>query len=305
MKKVVEEADALNKQLTDILKQYRVNDQYIGYTVWVLKNIRRAALDNSELTDPPRFKEVNIAASNKELGRIIKKAKKLLDTEDHDTANELLILIKEMSHTSFAELFYSAHWQHQIALNNELSKMAASADLLSTNDQIDPQSTTQEIVNRVVAAAAKARGKPYNANETIGAELGQAQRMHADGTADVRAAANWINHSTTVEFPETLKKKLLDLVEACSKIECEREPNKFAEGRGPKLKVVVRRLSNFLEETWKIERGHAATISVNPENNCSYGEYLNFAEDIFSVVFKGRKTIPSVENAYKKRNEKK
>ena len=71
---------------------------------------------------------------------------------------------------------------------NSMVRLAqVGSDLPPVTERIE--ATTQKIVNRVTAAAAKARGKPYNANETIGMEMDRAQRTHAGSTAAVVSAA--------------------------------------------------------------------------------------------------------------------
>jgi hypothetical protein len=65
------------------------------------------------------------------------------------------------------------------------------ADSPSDMGRSNPPASTQETVNQIIAAAAKARGKPYNANETIAWEIGLAHRTHAgDAAAVVSTAAN-------------------------------------------------------------------------------------------------------------------
>jgi len=59
----------------------------------------------------------------------------------------------------------------------------------SVSDGNISQAAPHEIVNLVIAAAAKVRGKPYSANETIGMEMDRAQRTHAGSAAAVVSAA--------------------------------------------------------------------------------------------------------------------
>ena len=71
--------------------------------------------------------------------------------------------------------------------NSMVRHVQVGSDLPPVTKRIEV--TTQQIVNRVIAAAVKARGKPYNANETIGMEMDRAQRTHAGSTAAVVSAA--------------------------------------------------------------------------------------------------------------------
>jgi len=56
-------------------------------------------------------------------------------------------------------------------------------------DRINPQASAKAIANQVVAVAAQVRGKRYETHETIGAEMGRAQRTHAGSAAAIVSTA--------------------------------------------------------------------------------------------------------------------